>query len=333
MRRSLKDNPTFGGNRRGSKGVVGAEPGIDLRSESGIALLVTLLITALLVVIVTELVFAVHMNTALSGAYRASQRASLVAEGGVRIAGEALGRYTANSSYTYLEGTFDDQLFVDGGILVNVKVSDEHSKVSLKTLLYNNGETNEENYDIYLRLLRNLGLDEDLGETLLDWIDGDENSRSRGAETGDYYSTLSSPYVSKDSPLWSLEELLLVKGYHIDTFMKLKELVTVYTDGKININTAPKEVIMALSGEISEDMAEAVISYRREVPFENTASIRKVDGFDTLGFELQGRIVVSSKLFRVSSKAVIEDHTREVEAVTSIKGGGGEGDILYWRER
>src|SRR5947207_2464686 len=52
---------------------------------------------------------------------------------------------------------------------------------------------------------------EDIANSILDWIDPDEDTRSNGAEN-DYYSTLSSPYRCKNGPLDTLEELLLVKG-------------------------------------------------------------------------------------------------------------------------
>jgi hypothetical protein len=51
----------------------------------------------------------------------------------------------------------------------------------------------------------------DLADSLLDFIDADDTVRQYGAES-DYYTTLSTPYRAANSPLQSLDDLLLVKG-------------------------------------------------------------------------------------------------------------------------
>src|SRR5205807_2358577 len=52
---------------------------------------------------------------------------------------------------------------------------------------------------------------DDVANSILDWMDPDEEPRSNGAES-DYYTTLPTPYNAKNGPLDSLEELLLVRG-------------------------------------------------------------------------------------------------------------------------
>jgi DNA uptake protein ComE-like DNA-binding protein len=52
---------------------------------------------------------------------------------------------------------------------------------------------------------------EDIANSILDWIDPDDDPRPNGAEN-DYYESLTPPYRCKNGPLDTLEELLLVKG-------------------------------------------------------------------------------------------------------------------------
>lgn len=52
---------------------------------------------------------------------------------------------------------------------------------------------------------------EDVADAILDWIDLDDEAREQGAESG-YYAGLSPPYLPKNGPLASVEELLLVRG-------------------------------------------------------------------------------------------------------------------------
>jgi len=54
---------------------------------------------------------------------------------------------------------------------------------------------------------------QELVDCLLDYRDQDEETRPEGAEQ-DYYDQLPHPYLIKNGPLGTLEELLLVKGFH-----------------------------------------------------------------------------------------------------------------------
>jgi type II secretory pathway component PulK len=61
-------------------------------------------------------------------------------------------------------------------------------------------------------LLMNLpGMTQDIADSILDWLDTDDQPREYGAET-EYYSTLQPPYQPKNGPLSTVEELLLVRG-------------------------------------------------------------------------------------------------------------------------
>ena len=55
------------------------------------------------------------------------------------------------------------------------------------------------------------GMTEDVADAILDWIDTDDEPREYGAEI-DYYSSLDPPYATKNGPLETIEELLLVRG-------------------------------------------------------------------------------------------------------------------------
>jgi len=55
------------------------------------------------------------------------------------------------------------------------------------------------------------GMTDEVADSIMDWLDADNESRSNGAES-DYYSGLEPPYETRNGPIESLEELLLVKG-------------------------------------------------------------------------------------------------------------------------
>lgn len=297
-------------------------------NDKGIALVITLLITAILVAVITEIIYSVHVHTSMTGFYRDSQNASLQAEGGVELAMVGIPFLVAADPLA-LTREDKSQVFTEGEGTLIITVEDERGKISLNAIVFSNGETNEVFYDIYANLLYNLGLDVTLADTVADWIDENDEPRAGGAETYDYYKRLPTPYNAKGGPLYTRDEVLLVKGYTPEVYKKLKPFITVYTDGTVNINTAPKEVIMALSEEITESMAEGLIDYRTQTPFTDTAQVRNVVGFDTVGFDMQGRITVENDIYRVFSNAAAGEGRHHVEAVIDTE----KDAVLFWRER
>ena len=60
-------------------------------------------------------------------------------------------------------------------------------------------------------LLQLPNMTDDIANSIIDWVDPDNDAAPGGAES-DYYNGLTPPYNAKNGPLDSLEELLLVKG-------------------------------------------------------------------------------------------------------------------------
>ena len=299
-----------------------------LRSQKGFALIITLLITSVLVGLVTELVYAVYISVSRTNNFMDSQRASLLARSGVDMAKAGLEEFLKIKPFITMDsdGLNFKRNEEDGGL--DIKVFDEGGKASLTIVYPNTGALNDKVYNHYLRLLKLLNQKEDIADTLSDWIDADDEPRMMGAEGIDYYQKLSNPYLPKNSYPDSLEEVLMIKGYTPQIYKSISPFVTVYnTSGLININTAGKEIIMSLSDEITEALAQRAIDYRKAIPFKDRSDIMKVAGFETIGFSLQDKIIVESNIFRVYSSAKIGEAVRVVEAV--IQTGGG---ILYWRE-
>lgn len=60
------------------------------------------------------------------------------------------------------------------------------------------------------------------------------------------------------------EELLLIEGLDKDKFNQFKDLITVYGEGKININTVSSEVLSILG--LDADLVQIIMRYREEYP-------------------------------------------------------------------
>jgi general secretion pathway protein K len=97
---------------------------------------------------------------------------------------------------------------------------------------------------------------EDLICELLDWADPDEDlCDMSGSEDPSVYQTLDPPYERKNAPFDSLEELHLVRGIDDDIWSAFVEpdpedpasrVLTIWGVGKINVNTAPAQVLFPL---------------------------------------------------------------------------------------
>ncbi len=143
------------------------------------------------------------------------------------------------------------------------------SEVVLKNLVLNAGVSDEEADTIV--------------DSIMDWKDPDDLHRLHGAES-DYYLSLQNPYKAKNARFDSLEELLLVKGVTPDILYGTPErkglidLLTVYTKkNRININVAPREVLLAIPG-MTPELADSIISSRQAAASGGSMNIRELAG-------------------------------------------------------
>jgi len=177
---------------------------------------------------------------------------------------------------------------------------------------------------------------------LVDWRDSDSSysSAGDGAEDSDY-AEFPLPYEAKDAPYEVLEEMLLVKGMTRELFDKLKEFVTLYGSGAVNINTAPHEVLTAIG--LSRGVVDKIIHFRSGpdakpgtgddgifAQIENvTAVLNKavppLDANEKVEIEnmiSKGKLTTSSVYFRIHSVGVLDKNkaSMEIEAVVDHTG-------------
>jgi len=124
-------------------------------------------------------------------------------------------------------------------------------------------------------------------DSILDWLDPDDNPRMNGAES-DYYESLPHPYMAKNGPIDDIGELTLIQGITpelvwgttrpgeatspgslpYDPFapdqphsLGLADLFTCTSSGLININTASVSVLQLLPG-MDEASARLIVETR-----------------------------------------------------------------------
>ena len=175
----------------------------------------------------------------------------------------------------------------------SVTITEENAKLNINLLIDKNGKPNRARIDQLLRLIDLLNRDRTgdshigygLVPAIIDWIDGDDEvthlpfikNENSGAESA-YYGNLEIPYKCKNTPLETIEELLLVKEITQDVFESMRDHITVYGNGEININSASKRVIESLSEKMDSALARMIIDRRKFKPFDSIMELRDVPG-------------------------------------------------------
>lgn len=307
----------------------------------GFALVITLIVTALLVALVTEFISEVYVDTSSKQGFVDAQKAGLMAESGVSGALAMLQFALPKKSYTSLFDLWAKPLDLpeEQGTL-RVTVEDEGAKLSLNHISGANGTFIDENdptgsyYGTALRLFRNLKLPAgDLCDVVADWIDDNEIPKPGGAES-QWYLARKPSFAAKNARFDTFEELALLKGFSSEVIEKIRPFVTVYAENSVaaplNINTAPKELLMALDERISDSQADQIIEYRKSTPFKDKSELVRVPGMERIATGLQSRIAAKSSVFRINAQAQVNGTTRIVETVVSF--AAGYPVTLYWRE-
>ncbi|MBP2675228.1 MAG: type secretion system minor pseudopilin GspK [Deltaproteobacteria bacterium] len=296
--------------------------------ERGVALLVTLLVLVLVVALANE-IFRIGARAAQTSAYgRDSIRCTLLAKAGTGAARIALREDANDNQFDTLDEYWSRPVpaIELGDGVINIFVEDEERKINLNLLVMPNGNaTDDRRLAVFRLFLTRQGIDASLADAFVDWLDNDDTPRVGGAETA-YYQALPYPYKAKNDLFDSVEEILLVRGVTREIYDKIRPFVTVTSSGKVNINTAPKEVLVSLSagtdaaeaGAIDDEAAKQLIEFRKETPFRRPQDIGNVSPFFK-GLYSRTRfsdlIDVRSTVFHVRSTGEIGGTARTVDAL------------------
>lgn len=188
---------------------------------------------------------------------------------------------------------------------------------------------------------------QDLAASIVDWRDGNgELSIPLGSAEDSYYRNLQYPYEAKDADFETLDEVLLVKGMTGDIFEKVKEYITVYGDGKVNINTTSKSILLALGlDENTVNKITALLCGKNgirgdaddiifEAPGDIVSKISQAYQLSAseiaqLSAIVDQNLATRSRFFMIKNTVRLNNRINSAEASCVIN---RTGKILYWRE-
>ncbi|MBQ7528296.1 general secretion pathway protein GspK [bacterium] len=108
-----------------------------------------------------------------------------------------------------------------------------------------------------------------------------------------------------------------------------KDFVSIYSSGKINVNTAPKDILLCLDSAMTTTIVDEIDNKRRSGAFKRVEDLRDVAGIDAdLLFRIQDQLCVKSKIFTVEASVLSSPGGVKVHSV--VKRDGGKIQVIYW---
>jgi general secretion pathway protein K len=261
--------------------------GTILASNDGIALIMALWALTILSVIVLSFSMMARTETHSAATFKTVVTNRFLAEAGIeRGIVEIFFRNANKRQPVVFEGR--ESVRIDGTPYTGTmekgqyvyRVTDESGKIPLNALT-------DSSAVLLKNLLTQMGYQQEIVDTvadsILDWRDQNELHRLNGAES-DYYMSLPNPYKAKNANFDTVEELLLVKGvtlamlYGDGKRKGIIDYVTVYSNrNSINVNAAPREVLMAVPG-MTPEKVDYVLAQREGTGIQKTQDIAALLG-------------------------------------------------------
>jgi general secretion pathway protein K len=232
------------------------------------------------------------------------------------------------------------QLLQTDRAMLEVRVEDEGRKVNV----------NKAELNILVNLLKNVGgADEEkagqLAAAIVDYRSGSgtpEGNSNAPSETGVLHSGGLNDRP-KHLPLEFLPELLLIHGMTKEIYLSIRDYITIYGDGKVNINAAARGALVSL--DLPGELADKIIHLRegtenrKAFVFKDTAKI--VDDIlavypltDAEAVSLDhairfGLLGTNSRYYKITVMATLRRPRVLAETVCIY---GAQDGIRYWAE-
>lgn len=326
----------------------------DLNMHSGTMLIVTLWILAIL----TVFALALGRQSSLEIKLAKYQRDMLQAEQLARAAIEwvilekrndtnkeidTLNESWANNeavfnSFQFGRGSFSLTYTLDGSVLYGME--DEQSKINI----------NQTNEQVLISLLEAVGAEDaqNTVSSIFVWSGKEEDSTG---EEEDYYQGLNPSYHCKKEEFKSIPELLLVRGItlqnlygedkdedgHISSEEEgIAKYLSIYGDGKVNINTASQRVLAALINDL--DLVDNIVVYRKgddgEIGTEDDKWFSEASFGAPEWEELQSfksLFCVNSKIYTIHAQAEVKKVRRYIHAIVDLS-DPDRITYLFWKK-
>ncbi|MEX2476002.1 type II secretion system minor pseudopilin GspK [Marinobacter sp.] len=284
--------------------------------QQGVALIMVLLAMALIVMLATGMTQQQSVRVFRAGHYLAQQQGQAVALGAEAFARQILVKdFEKDKEDNVMVDSLDEFWAANAAILplddngvAEVQIDDLGGRINLNDLVSANGQVDPLTRDRLTRLLMALGISALSVDTLVDWVDPDDQTVSAyGAEDGQYLMADPS-FRAANQPFVSVSELRLLEGMTEEIYRQLQPHVAALPVSGlgINVNTASAPVLRSLHEELTQAQAESILEKRKEERFENLQDFLALPEFSGLGLKSNG-LGLQTRFFEVVSRITYDD--------------------------
>jgi general secretion pathway protein K len=275
--------------------------------QGGAAVLVAMLVVAIAAVAASSFMFRSQVEWRRLDNLTRMDQAHRILRAGQQWAAAVLLEDSLHSSVDYLGSIWATQLppVEAEGYQLSGWMEDQDRRFNLNNLVLN-GQVDDQQLAIFVRLLGTLHLPGDLAFAVADWIDADDIPLNPSSAESAYYENLPTPYRAANHPLINVNELLRVKGFDRDVLAVLRPYVTALpTRTPINVNTASPEVLTALVQGLALQDAYTMVAKRERIYYVNAQDFQQAlpNGVSAP----VGMVSVASQYFLVQAR-VRRDH-------------------------
>lgn len=180
-------------------------------------------------------------------------------------------------------------------------------------------------YELFMRWGLNGDEASIASESLADWVDRNEEARANGAEK-EYYEGLGVYDLPRNTGFTHTDEMLLVRGMGVVDRLKpdWREYFSVYGDGTIDLRTAFKETLIAISGAAEKDVdsfilkrdgADGIPGTEDDQRLSDSESYRMLGLTGDRARELQGILTSEDDLRRITSTGYVGEKRKQIIVV------------------
>lgn len=241
--------------------------------NKGSALLSALFIMTLVAIAATAMglriqldIYRTQLITTTDKMYLASQGVIFWAMDTLSNPKNKLDIVTKNGSVAYMPGNLQ-KIYPD--MQLEGQIYDLQARFNLNSLSQKNAQIFFQN--LLKQVLPGKSAKDNLALTqaIMDWIATYDPGKGKDSWLG-WYLRQKPPYQTSHQLMSSVSELRLVQGINASEYLALAPVVTVLPEKKssINIKTAPKALLMALSDKITETQVTELLQTRQEQNYE-----------------------------------------------------------------
>jgi len=303
-----------------------------------------------LMVIVSSFMFEVNLETNLVSHRKNKFQAEMLAKSGIEYA-RAILDHRSKAKQLEIEELAEDPggfmqaaLFAKRGLRTTSTVQMTNGSFSVTLESAENGRNvNLLSKQEWKEIFENANIPttewDSLVDCLRDWIDENDTHALNGAESDDPFY-LEQGYPVKNGPLDSVDELLLIKGWlpeflygkpandDGEAIQGIAQLLTVWGDGKININSATPSVLLSFA-EYEDWELESIFELRKGLDGEEGTLDDGIKSLSDVGAN-PGKFKLKSDFIRVTSVGDSFGKKYRITAIFMLSSRSAT--LVFWKE-